>query len=30
MRLQKLASNVENDWAQSALANIEDENDIGV
>ncbi len=29
-RLQKLASNVENDWAQSALASIEDENDIGV
>lgn len=28
MRLQKLASNVENDWAQSALAGIEDENDI--
>lgn len=27
-RLQKLASNVENDWAQSALAGIEDENDI--
>jgi hypothetical protein len=30
MRLQKLASNVENDWAQSTLAGIEDENDIGV
>ncbi|KAI9443299.1 hypothetical protein H4582DRAFT_2118240 [Lactarius indigo] len=29
-RLQKLASSVENDWAQSALAGIEDENDIGV
>jgi hypothetical protein len=28
MRLQKLASNVENDWAQSTLAGIEDENDI--
>ncbi|KAH9080433.1 hypothetical protein EDB83DRAFT_2339407 [Lactarius deliciosus] len=27
-RLLKLASNVENDWAQSALANIEGENDI--
>ncbi|KAH9179328.1 hypothetical protein EDB89DRAFT_1926603 [Lactarius sanguifluus] len=27
-RLLKLASNVENDWAQSALASIEDENDI--
>ena len=30
MCLQKLAKNVENDWAQSALAGIEAENDIGV
>ncbi|KAF8272006.1 hypothetical protein EI94DRAFT_1796647 [Lactarius quietus] len=28
MRLQKIASNVEHDWAQSALAGIEDDNDI--
>ncbi|KAI0304338.1 hypothetical protein B0F90DRAFT_1815685 [Multifurca ochricompacta] len=28
-RLEKVASNVENDWARSALAGIEDENDIG-
>jgi len=29
-RLQKLATNVENDWAQSVLASLEDENDIGM
>lgn len=28
--LHKVANNVENDWAQSALAGIENENDIGV
>ena len=28
-RLQSISTKVENDWAQSALARIEDENDIG-
>jgi hypothetical protein len=30
MRLEKVASNVENHWAQSALAGIETDDDIGM
>ena len=30
MRLEKVASNVENDWAQSALAGIQNDDDIGM
>ena len=29
-RLERLASEVENDWAQSALARVENEDDIGM